>query len=173
MKEIAPDIKRAAIMFNPDTAPRGGNYYHGSFEAAARSLALDPVTVHVRTDAEIETAIISLGRQQAGLVLMSDPFVGLHQSLIISSALNSKLPATILNREFVKEGGLMFYGPSFEDIFRRAAGHVDRILRGAKPSDLPVELPIKFNLSINLKTAKSLGLTVPRTLLAFADEVVE
>jgi putative tryptophan/tyrosine transport system substrate-binding protein len=173
LKEIAPDIKRAAIMFNPDTAPRGGNYYLGSFEAAARSLALDPVTVHVRTDAEIETAIISLGRQQAGLVLMSDPFVALHQGLIISSARNSKLPATGLDPEFVKDGGLMFYGPSFEDIFRRAAGHVDRILRGAKPSDLPVELPIKFNLSINLKTAKSLGLTVPNTLLAVAAEVIE
>ena len=172
LKEIAPSIKRA-IMFNPNTAARGGNYYLGSFEAAARSLALEPVTVRVRTAAEIQMAIISLGRQQAGLVLMSDPFVALHQDLIISSARNSKLPATGLDPEFVKDGGLMFYGPSFEDIFRRAAGHVDRILRGAKPSDLPVELPIKFNLSVNLKTAKSLGLTVPNTLLAVADEVIE
>ena len=160
-------------MFNPDTAPRGGNYYLGSFQAAARSLALEPVTVRVRTDAEIETAITLLGRQQAGLVVMQDPFMGTHQLMVISLARKSKLPAIFSSDMFVKAGGLIEYGPSLQDIFRRAAVYVDRILRGAKPSDLPVELPIKFNLAINLKTAKALGLTVPRTLLALANEVIE
>jgi len=174
LKEIAPSIKRAAIMFNPDTAPRGGNYFLGSFEAAARSLALEPVIVRVRTDTEIETAIISLAREQAGLVLMQDPFWGDdHLRMVISAARSSKLPAIFSSDEFVKAGGLIGYGPSLQDFFRRAAGHVDRILRGAKPSDLPVELPIKFNLSINRETAKALGLTVPKTLLALADEVIE
>jgi putative tryptophan/tyrosine transport system substrate-binding protein len=174
LKEIAPSIKRAAIMFNPNTAAGGGNYYLGSFETAARSLALEPVTVRVGTHAEIQMAIISLGRQQAGLVIMPDSFfTGDHAGMLISSLRNSMLPAVYSNDEFVKAGGLISYGPSFPDIFRRAAGYVDRILRGAKPNDLTVELPIKFNLSINLKTAKALGLTVPNTLLALADEVIE
>jgi putative tryptophan/tyrosine transport system substrate-binding protein len=173
LKEIAPSIKRAAIMFNPDTAPRGGNYYLGSFEAAARSLNLEPISVRVRTDAEVETAIISLGRQQTGLVLMEDSFMGVHQTMVVSLGRGTKLPAITSDHEFVKEGGLISYGPSFQAIFRRAASYVDRILRGAKPSDLPVELPIKFNLAINLKTAKALGLTVPNALLALADDVIE
>jgi len=173
LKKIAPNIKRAAIMFNPDTAPGGGNYYLGSFEAAARSLAIEPISVRVRSDAEIETAITSLGRQQAGLVLMDEPFMGVHRGTVISSAARSNTPAIFKAESFVKEGGLISYGPSSEDIFRRAAGHVNRILRGSKPSDLPVELPIRFNLFINLKTAKALGLTIPETLLATADQVIE
>jgi putative ABC transport system substrate-binding protein len=173
LKEIAPSIKRAAIMFNPDTAPRGGNYYLSSFEAAALSLALEPIAVRVRTDAEIETAIISLGRQQTGLVLMEDSFVADRHRMVSSLARGSKLPAIFSVHEFAKEGGLIAYGTSGQDIFQRAAGYVDRILRGAKPSDLPVELPIKFDLAINLKTAKALGLTIPPNLLAVADEVIE
>jgi putative ABC transport system substrate-binding protein len=173
LKEIAPSIKRAAIMFNPETAPRGGDFYLASFEAAARSLAVEPVLVGVRTDAEIETAISSLGRQRAGLVLMEDPFMGAHQRTVISSARSSKLPAIFSGSAFVKEGGLISYGPSYEDIFRRAASYVDRILRGEKPADLPVQLPIKFELAINLRAALELGLTIPETLLATADEVIQ
>jgi putative ABC transport system substrate-binding protein len=170
LKEIAPSIKREAIMFNPNTAPRGGNDYLSSFEAAAQSLALEPIAVRVRTDAEIETAVISLGHQQTGVVLMEDSFVADHHRMVSSLARGSMLPAIFSDHEFTKEGGLISYGASGQDIFRRAARYVDRILRGAKP---PVELPIKFNLAINLKTAKALGLTIPPNVLAIADEVIE
>jgi putative tryptophan/tyrosine transport system substrate-binding protein len=173
LREIAPSIKRAAIMFNPDSAPQGGDYFLGSFKAAAQYQALEPVTARVRTAAEIEAAILSLGRQQAGLLLAGDPFVGVYANMIISSTRNSKLPAIYPNDSFVKAGGLISYGASFPDIFRRAAGYVDRILRGAKPADLPVQRPTKFELVINLKTAKALGLTIPPSLLVVADEVIE
>jgi putative ABC transport system substrate-binding protein len=173
LKEIAPDIKRAAIMFNPDTAPGGGSYFLGSFEAAARTLSIEPNTVHVRSVADIEMAITSLGHQQAGLVLMTDSFLGVRHQTIIALAAREKVPAIFEPSFFVKNGGLLSYGVDYADIFRRAAGHVDRILRGAKPADLPVEFPTKFELLINLKTAKALGLEVPPTLLARADEVIE
>jgi putative ABC transport system substrate-binding protein len=173
LKEIAPQIKRAAIMFNPDTAPGGGSYFLGSFEAAARSLAVETVTARVRSDADIETAIGSLGRDRAGLVLMTDSFIGIRQPAIISIAARNNVPAIFEVAGFARSGGLMSYGPNLADIFRRAAGHVDRILRGAKPADLPAEVPTKFDLVINLKTAKALGLSVPLTLLATADEVIE
>jgi putative tryptophan/tyrosine transport system substrate-binding protein len=171
LKEIAPSIRRVAIIFNPDTA-RSADFL-GSFEPAARYQALEPVTVPVRTAAEIEAAILSLGRQQAGLLFGGDPFVDVHQGLIASLARNSKLPAIYANDEFAKAGGLISYGPSFPDIFRRAAGYVDRILKGEKPGDLPVQAPTKYELVLNLKTAKALGLTVPPNLLAIADEVIE
>ena len=161
IKEIAPDIKRAAIMFNPDTAPGGGSYQLGSFEAAARSLAVEPITARVGSDADIEAAISSLGRDRAGLVLTNDSFLAVHQQTIISLAARNNVPAIFDNPSFARNGGLISYGPSFTDIFRRAAGHVDRILRGTKASDLPVEVPTKFDLVINLKTAKALGLDVP------------
>jgi putative tryptophan/tyrosine transport system substrate-binding protein len=173
IKEIAPDIKRAAIMFNPDTAPGGGSYHLGSFEAAARSLAVEPITARVGSDADIEAAISSLGRDRAGLVLSADSFLAFHQQTIISLAARNNVPAIFNTPSFARNGGLISYGPSFTDIFRRAAGHVDRILRGTKASDLPVEVPTKFDLVINLKTAKALGLDVPPTLLARADEVIE
>jgi putative ABC transport system substrate-binding protein len=173
IKEIAPDIKRAAIMFNPDTATGGGSYQLGSFEAAARSLAVELITARVGSDADIEAAISSLGRDRAGLVLTNDSFLAVHQQTIISLVARNNVPAIFDNPSFARNGGLISYGPSFTDIFRRAAGHVDRILRGTKASDLPVEVPTKFDLVINLKTAKALGLDVPPTLLARADEVIE
>jgi putative ABC transport system substrate-binding protein len=160
------------MMFNPDTAPGGGNYYLGSFEAAARSLAVEPVTLRVRSDADIETAISSLGREPSGVV-MSDAFMAVHRATIISSTARNNVPALMDISVFPREGGLISYGPSFADIFRRAAGHVDRILRGARPADLPVEAPIKFEMAVNLRTAKALGLTVPPTLLVAADELIE
>jgi putative tryptophan/tyrosine transport system substrate-binding protein len=173
IKEIAPDIKRAAIMFNPDTAPGGGSYQLGSFEAAARSLAVEPITARVGSDADIEAAISSLGRDRAGLVLTNDSFLAVHQQTIISLAARNNVPAIFDNPSFARNGGLISYGPSFTDIFRRAAGHVDRILRGTKASDLPVEVPTNFDLVINLKTAKALGLDVPWQLQQLADEVIE
>jgi putative ABC transport system substrate-binding protein len=160
-------------MFNPDTAPGGGSYYLGAFEAAARPLAIETSQARVHSDAEIETAIAALGRQQAGLVVMDDSFTSTHRGAVISQAARSNVP-TIFSPPFVaKEGGLISYGTNGLDLFRRAAGYVDRILRGAKAGDLPVELPTKFDLVINLKTAKALGLTIPEALLLRADEVIE
>jgi putative ABC transport system substrate-binding protein len=173
LKEVAPRLRRVAIMFNPDTAPGGGSYYLGAFEAAARPLAIETSQARVHSDAEIETAIAALGRQQAGLVVMDDSFTSTHRGAVISQAARSNVP-TIFSPPFVaKEGGLISYGTNGLDLFRRAAGYVDRILRGAKAGDLPVELPTKFDLVINLKTAKALGLTIPEALLLRADEVIE
>jgi putative tryptophan/tyrosine transport system substrate-binding protein len=173
LKEIAPNIKRAAIMFNPDTAPGGGNYFLESFEAAARTLSIEPIPVRVRSVPDIEMAITTLGQQRAGLVLMPDTFLGVHHQTIIALAAREKVPAIFEPSYWVKNGGLLSYGVDYADIFRRAAGHVDRILRGAKPADLPVEFPTKFELLINLKTAKALGLDVPQAILLRADEVIE
>jgi putative tryptophan/tyrosine transport system substrate-binding protein len=174
LKEIAPDVKRVAIMFNPDTAPGGGAYFLGQFEAAARSLAVEPITARVRSDAEIEAVIASLRREQAGIVIMADSFMQVHQGTVISVTAVNGVPAIGADLTgFAREGGLLSYGANFSDIFRRAAPYVDRILRGANPADLPVQAPNKYELVINLKTAKALGLEIPPTLLARADEVIE
>jgi putative ABC transport system substrate-binding protein len=142
LTEIAPGIKRAAIMFNPDTAPSAGSYYLPSFEAAARSLKVEPITAPVHSDAEIETVMISLGREPGGgLVVAPDVFVFVHRAQIILLAGRNNVPAVYYASEFAKDGGLLSYGPDFVDIFRRAAPYVDRILRGAKPAELPVQLP--------------------------------
>jgi putative tryptophan/tyrosine transport system substrate-binding protein len=172
LKEIAPRIRRAAIMFNPETAPGGGSFFLGSFEAAGQSLGIDTAINRVRSDAEIEAAIALLGREQAGLVLMSDSFLNVRSKMIASLCARNDVPA-IFGAPFAKDGGLMGYGSTYPDVFRRAAGYVDRILRGAKPAELPIEVPIKFDLVINLKTANALGLTIPPNLLAIADEVIE
>jgi putative ABC transport system substrate-binding protein len=174
LKEIAPRVERAAIMFNPDTAPGGGTYFLGPFETAARSLAVEPITARVRSDAEIEATLASLGREQAGLVIMTDSFMAIHQATIISATARNNVPAVGADlATFAKDGGLLAYGASFPDIFRRAAAYVDRILKGDRPAELPVQVPTKYELAINLKTAKALGLEVPPTLLARADEVIE
>jgi putative ABC transport system substrate-binding protein len=174
LKEAAPRVKKAAIMFNPDTAPGNGAFFLGPFEAAARSLAVEPIAVRVRSDSEIEAGVAPLGLEKAGLVIMPDAFMAVHQATVISAAVRNSVPtigADIPN--FAKEGGLLSYGTSFRDIFRRAADYVDRILRGANPADLPVQAPTKYEFVINLKTAKALGIEVPATLLARADEVIE
>jgi putative ABC transport system substrate-binding protein len=174
LKEIAPRITRVAIMYNPDTAPGGGAYFLGSFVAAARLLAVEPITTPVRSDADIEGAIASLGRMQGGLVIMTDSFMGVHRGTVISLAARSKVPVIGADlRSFAREGGLLSYGANLQDIFRRAAPYVDRILRGANPADLPVQAPVKYEMIVNLKTAKALGLIVPLSLLARADEVIE
>ena len=174
LKEIAPRVRRVAIMFNPDTAPGGGTYFLDPFQAAARSLAMEPITSRVRSDAEIEAVIASLGREQAGLVIMADSFMLVHRGTVISQAARNNVPSIGADFPmFAREGGLLSYGSNFSDIFRRAAPYVDRILRGANPGELPVQAPIKYELVINLKTAKALGITVPPMLLARADEVIE
>jgi putative tryptophan/tyrosine transport system substrate-binding protein len=174
LTQMAPDVKRAAFMFNPDTAPGGGAYFLPSFRAAAQALRLEPIVAPVHSDAEIETAITSLGREpRGGLVVNPDAFVFTHRATTILLAARNNVPAVYRDSVFVRDGGLLSYGPDLGDMFRRAAPYVDRILHGAKPADLPVQLPVKFEMFINNKTAKALGLTVPNTLLATADEVIQ
>jgi putative ABC transport system substrate-binding protein len=173
VRQIAPGIKRAGIIFNPDTAPSGGRFYLPAFEASARSLG-DPMVLPVHNDAEIESAITALGREQGGLVVMSDAFFsGPHMETVISSARRNNVPSIFEAAFFPARGGLISYGSDVADVFRHASEYVDRILRGESPADLPVQAPTKFNLTINLKTAKALGLNVPATLLASANEVIE
>jgi putative tryptophan/tyrosine transport system substrate-binding protein len=172
LSEIVPGLKRAAIMFNPDTAPV--SVYVPSFEMAARSLKVVPIIVPVHSDVEIETAIIALGREPGGgLVVLGDIFTFNHRVPIISAAARNNVPAVYWASFFARDGGLLSYGVDQVDIFRRAASYVDRILRGAKPADLPVQFPTKFETVVNLKTAKALGITVPISLLGRADEVIE
>jgi putative ABC transport system substrate-binding protein len=159
-------------MFNPDTAPVSP--FMPSLETAARSLRVLPITAPVHSDIEIETAIIALGREPgSGLVIMPDVFMLAHRAPIISAAARANVPAVYPQSEFVRDGGLVSYGPDQVDTWGRAASYVDRILRGAKPGDLPVQFPTKFEMAVNLKTAKALGLTVPQSILLRADEVIE
>jgi putative ABC transport system substrate-binding protein len=174
LKEIAPNIRRAALMFNPDTAPGGGAYFQDSFKSAARSLAVEPITAAVRSDADIEKAITALGGESAGgLVVSADGFMVVHRKSIISLADQNHVPAIFFTPAFPKDGGLMAYGADSLDVFKRAGPQVARILRGEKPNNLPIEVPVKFELVINVKTAKALGLTVPQLLLARADDLIE
>jgi putative tryptophan/tyrosine transport system substrate-binding protein len=172
LSEIAPRLKRAAIMFNPDTAPVSS--FVPSFEMAARSLKVVPTIAPVRSDGEIETAINDLGRESGGgLVVLPELFTNVHRAPIILAAARNNVPAAYGISDSVKDGGLLYYGVDQVDTRRRAATYVDRILRGAKPGDLPVQFPTKFEMAVNLKTAKALSLTIPLTLLARADEVIE
>jgi putative ABC transport system substrate-binding protein len=174
LTEIAPGIKRVAIIFSPETAPYVSSYFQPSFEAAARLLQVEPIIAPVHSDAEIEMVITSLAREPGGgLITVPDNFVNSHRQTVISLAARYNIPAVYQISVFVRDGGLLSYGADDVDAYRRSATFVDRILRGEKPSDLPVQLPTKFELSINLNTAKALGLTIPETLLATADEVIQ
>jgi putative tryptophan/tyrosine transport system substrate-binding protein len=145
-----------------------------SFETAARSLKVVPIVAPVRSDTEIETALIALGREPGGgLVVMPDGFMATHRAPIILAAALNKVPAVYPVSELVRDGGLLSYGVDYVDSFRHAATYVDRILRGAKPGDLPVQFPTKLEMAVNLKTAKAVGLTVPQSILLRADEVIE
>ena len=172
LSEIAPGLKRAAIMFNPETAPV--STFMSSFETAARSLKVAPIVAPVHSDVEIETAIVALGREPGGgLVVMPDGFMGAHRASIILAAARNNVPTVYSDSYFARDGGLLSYGPDQVDPWRRAASYVDRILRGANPAELPVQFPTKFKMTVNLKTAKALGLTVPQSILLRADEVIE
>jgi putative ABC transport system substrate-binding protein len=171
LSAIAPGLKRTAIMFNPQAAT---SVYMPSVETAARSLKVVPTIAPVHSDIEIETAIMALRREpRGGLVVIPDLFTVGHRAPIILAAARNNVPAVYSSSSFVRDGGLLSYGTDQVDTFRRAATYVDRILRGAKPAELPVQLPTKFELVINLKTAKAFGLTIPETLLATADEVIQ
>jgi putative ABC transport system substrate-binding protein len=172
LSEIAPGLKRAAFMFNPDSAPV--STYMRSFETAARSLKVALITAAVHSDVEIEMAIAALGREPGGgLVVMPDLFASVHRASIISAAARNNVPAVYYLSLFARDGGLLSYGNDQIDPFRRAASYVDRILRGAKPGDLPVQFPTKFEMVVNRKTAKALGLAIPPSILLRADEVIE
>jgi putative ABC transport system substrate-binding protein len=159
-------------MFNPDTAPVSA--YMPSFETAARSLKIEPIIAPVHSDVEIETAIIALGREPGGgLVVMPDVFTGVHRMPIISAAARNNVPAVYWVSDLARDGGLLSYGVDRVDIYRRAATYVDRILRGEKPGDLPVQLPTKFQMVVNRKTASALGLAIPPSIMLRADEVIE
>src|SRR5262245_17545134 len=174
LKEIAPGVKRVTIIFNPETAPGRGAYYLPSFERAARSFGLEPIPAPAHNDAEVEAIVEALGPDRdGGLVAMPDGFTLVHRTPIILQAARNKVPAVYWNSIMARDGGLLSYGPDTGDIFRRAALYVDRILRGAKPAELPVQLPTKFQMAVNLKTAKELGLTIPEAFLLRADEVIE
>jgi putative ABC transport system substrate-binding protein len=172
LSEIAPGLKRAAIMFNPDIAVTSP--YMPSLETAARSLKVEPIIAHIRSDAEIETAIIAMEREPgAGLVVMGDPFTIAHRAAIISAAARNNVPAVYGFSYFARNGGLLSYGVDQVDLFRRAATYVDRILRGEKPGDLPVQFPVKYEMAVNRTTATALGLAIPPSILLRADEVIE
>jgi putative ABC transport system substrate-binding protein len=160
LSEIAPGLKRAAIMFNPDTAPSSASVFMPSFETAAWSLQVVPTIAPVHSDVEIETAINALGREPRGsLVVMPDIFMVTHRAPIISAAARNNVPAVFWLSDFARDGGLLSYGADLTDIYRRAAPYVDRILRGAKAGDLPVQCPTKYEMVVNANTAKVLGLT--------------
>jgi putative ABC transport system substrate-binding protein len=175
LKEIVPRITRAALMFNPDTATYFA-FYQQPFEAAARSNGIEPITAPVHNAADIEHVFDSLGnRPDTGLVLLPDVFTAtkINLDLITSLAARIRQPTIYPYRYMVAAGGLISYGIDTVDLYRRASIYIDRILKGAKPADLPVQLPTKFELAINLKTAKALGTDIPATLLGRADEVIE
>jgi putative ABC transport system substrate-binding protein len=172
LSEIAPGLKRAAIMFNPDTAP--ASVYMPAFETAARSLKVAMITAPVHDDVEIEKAMMDLGGEpRGGLVVVPEVFTAVHRVPIISAAARNNVPAVYSQSYHARDGGLLAYGADRVDIWRRAASYVDRILRGAKPGDLPVQFPTKFEMVVNRKTATALGLAIPPSILLRADEIIE
>jgi putative ABC transport system substrate-binding protein len=173
LKEIAPRTTRVAVIFNPDTAPYY-KLYMSAIEVAAASFAMKAFEAPAHNRAEIETVISALVREPAGGVIpIPDTFTVVNRDLIIALAARYRLPAMYPFSFFVADGGSISYGVDLSDMQRRAAHYVDRILKGAKPADLPIQLPTKYELVINLKTAKALGLTVPISMQQIADEVIE
>jgi ABC-type uncharacterized transport system substrate-binding protein len=173
LKEIAPRVARSALLFNPATAPFG-EYFLNPFKAAAASLAVEAIAAPVRDTSELETVIAAEAREpNSGLIVMPDAFLTDHRSEIVLLAARYRLPAVYPFRFFAELGGLLSYGIDPADNFRRAASYVDRILKGEKPSELPVQAPVKFELVINFKTARALSLDVPLHLQQRADEVIE
>lgn len=174
LKQIVPGISRVTVMLNPKTAPGGGSYYLRMVESAAAAIGVPVIVSPIKDAEEIQRAIIEVSSDpHGGLVVMPDVTTVAHRKLIISLAAERRVPAVYGFRSFAKDGGLVSYGVDLIDLYRRGATYVDRILRGAKPSDLPVQAPTGFELVINLKTANTLGLTVPPAMLATADEVIE
>jgi putative ABC transport system substrate-binding protein len=173
LKQIAPSTTRAAVF--RDTNNPAGNAQFGAIQSVAPSLGIEVSPINLRDASEIERAVAAFAHSaNAGLVMTGSPLLGgIHRSLIIELAARAKLPAVYYARQFVVAGGLISYGPDFVDQYRRAASYIDRILKGEKPANLPVQAPTRYELVINVQTAKALGLTIPPMLLARADEVIE
>ena len=173
LKEMVPYVARVVMLFNPSTAPYS-EYWLNSFKAAAASFAVEAISAPVRNGSDLDSVVATQARESnSGLIAMPDSFTNAHRVEITSLAARYRLPAVYPYRFFAEVGGLLSYGVDMVDNFRRTATYVDRILKGEKPSELPVQAPVKFELVINLKTAKTLGLTIPPLLLATADEVIE
>lgn len=173
LKEIAPRVARVAMLFNPATATYA-DYFLKPFKAAAPSFAVEAIAAPARGTSELESVFAAqVHEPNGGLIVMPDSFTDANREEIVSLAARYHLPAVYAYRFFAESGGLLSYGADLSDNFRRAADYVDRVLKGEKPADLPVQAPTKFELVINLKTAKALGLTVPPSLLGRADEVIE
>jgi len=173
LKEVAPLLARVAVIFNPETGPFSPLFLR-AVETAAPSFAVKPIATPVHDAADIESAISAFAHDSnGGLIVLPSAFVAVHRQLIFEQAAQHRLPAVYGFRYFAADGGLMSYGVDVPDLFRRSAAYVDRILKGAKPGELPVQAPVKFELVINLKTAKALGLDVPWFLQQRADEVIE
>lgn len=174
LKDIAPELTRVAFLFNPQMAAGGGSYFLRPIDAAASTLKVKSVMALVHDDDEIEAAFAALAREPgAGAVLLPDIFTVAHYQRVIALAESYRVPTVYSYRFMVERGGLISYGVDIDNLFERAATYVDRILKGAKPADLPVQAPTKFELVINQKTAKALGFTVPDTLIARAEDVIE
>lgn len=173
LMEAAPEMAHVALLFNPKTAPHVDALFLRPIEVATSSLGIVAVPARVQSSAEIEDAIGALGQTGGGLAAMPNPFLVDHRGLIIQMTAEHSVPAIYTSRIFAAEGGLISYGFDVPDMYRRAASYSDRLLRGARPSELPVQAPTRFELAINLKTARALGIQIPPTLLARADEVIE
>jgi putative ABC transport system substrate-binding protein len=174
LRELKPQLTRVALMYNPESSPSGGTFYMPPFIESAKEFHVTPIATEVHSPAEIETAMADLGAEPgSALIAMAGNFISVNRQIIISLAAKWRIPAIYSYRYFADDGGLLSYGVDVLDLFRRAPDYVDRILQGAKPADLPVQAPRKFELVINLKTARALGLVVPRILLAGADAVIE
>jgi putative ABC transport system substrate-binding protein len=173
LKQVAPGTVRVAIMFNPDTYPYYALHLR-SFETVARTLSLQLTAAQVRSSEEIDEVVAKLAQQPGSALLITpDPYLVVHRGAVVRAAGQYRVPATYSYRQHVQEGGLMSYGADTVDIFRRSASYIDRILKGTSPADLPAQAPVKFEIAINLKTAKALGLDIPPNLLALADDVIE
>jgi putative tryptophan/tyrosine transport system substrate-binding protein len=174
LKEMVPQLARVAMMYNPSSVPAGGKFFSRPFIDSATKLKVLPITAEVHDRSEIEKTITQLGKESgSGLILVPDNFMSVHRDVIVSLTGQFRIPAIYPYRYFAEAGGLVSYGVDAIDQFRRASDYVSRILRGAKPADLPVQAPTKFELVINLKTAKALGLVIPKILLAGAEQVIE
>jgi putative tryptophan/tyrosine transport system substrate-binding protein len=174
LREMVPQLARVAIMYNPDAAVGGSTFFLRPFIESATKSKVRPITAEVHVPSEIENAITKLGSESgSGLIVVSDNFITVHRELIISLTAQFRIPAIYPYRYFAEAGGLVSYGVDAVDLFRRSSEYVSRILRGARPADLPVQAPTKFELVINLRTAKALGLVIPKILLAGADAVIE
>ena len=174
LREIVPRISRVAVMFNPATSPEGGSYFLKPVEAVAPQLKIKLTAAPVHNPAEIDSVMTSLSHEpDAGLIVMPDIFIMAHRQQIIALAEQYRLPAVYAYRLFPASGGLISYGTDLTDLFRRSASYVDRILKGEQPANLPVQMPIKFELVVNLRTARTFGLDIPMSVQERADEVIE